>query len=104
MRILVFRDACFNSHLVCGESNLLAGGLAADHGCAGIPQALSLQTVMKPFHMCSATSGKYMQGSRAHAGAGERAGMAGVGLGRALVERCSRTRKQPVKRLCVCRL
>lgn len=84
--------------------NVLAGGLAADQGCAGIPQPLSLQAVTRPCCVCSAINGKYMQGTRAHTGAGERAGRAGVGSSRALVERCGRTREQPLKHLCVCRL
>lgn len=45
MRVFVFRDACFSSPLVCGESNLLAGGLAANQGCAGSPHPLPLQVV-----------------------------------------------------------
>lgn len=55
-----------------------------------------------PFHLCSAISGKCMQGTRAQAGAG--VGRGGVGWGRTRVERCGRTREQAVKHLCVCRL
>lgn len=102
MRIFVFRDACFSSPLMCGESNLLVGGLTANQGCAGSPQPLSLQAVMEPFHVCSAIGGKCMQGTRVQAGAGVCKG--GVGWGRACVERRGRTREQPVKHLCVCRL
>lgn len=47
----------FSFLLVCGESTLLAGGLAANQGCRGIPQPLSLQAVTGPFPVCSAISG-----------------------------------------------
>lgn len=97
MRVFVFRGVWFSSPLVCGESTLLAGRLAANQERAGSPQPLSLQAVTGPFRVFSAISGRYVQGTRAHAGAG-------VGWGRALVERHGRTREQLVKHLCVCRL